>query len=86
MSDMNVGDRVKLSAEGRRSISNEWGGGVDFLLPPDVRGTVMRPGRSRGGLRLRVLVDGAKRSGSYAAAYWEKIDRTEVHPPVPARP
>jgi len=68
---MKPGDRVKLSAEGRQSVSTERWPGIKGMLSPDVRGTVVRPGRTRGGMRVRVLVDGAKRDKSYAAMYWE---------------
>lgn len=74
---MKIGDRVRLSPRGRRHISNEWDGGgtvvglVDFLLDPEVRATVVRPGAYRGGLRVHLLVDGRDKPGSFLAAYWE---------------
>lgn len=65
---MKFGDRVKLTAEGRQSLSTErW----DFGIDPEIRGTVVPPGVYRGGLRIRVKLDGTHRSKSYAKKYWE---------------
>jgi hypothetical protein len=60
---VNVGDRVRLSPLGKT---------LRHIFPnPEVKGTVVLPGKSRGGLYLRVRIDGASKSRTFAQAYWE---------------
>jgi len=80
---MKVGDRVRLSPEGRASLSSEWGlrrtppipqEKCAFLLDPESQGVVVRPGLSRGGAYLRVRVDGSKRPVTSATVFWERVE------------
>lgn len=62
---MKVGDRVRLSAEGRAMTY--------IFYDTEVLGVIVLPGTSRGRLYLRVLMDGAKGLRTFAARYWEKV-------------
>lgn len=64
---MKPNDRVELSLLGRGPEYRH------IFKTPDIKGTVVRPGISRGGLYLRVLVDGEKTPRTFAAHYWQVI-------------
>ena len=57
-----IGDAVKLSAEGRRM--------THLFHDPNIGGRVVKPGPSRGGLRVRILVDGETKPRTFAAKFW----------------
>jgi hypothetical protein len=64
---MNVGSRVTLSDEGRFALVEHY-----FKGRSDISATVVRPGRFRGGLKIRVLVDGDKSPRTFAAKFWQE--------------
>jgi hypothetical protein len=60
---MKVGDTVRLTAVARAKR---------YLFPnPDVKGKVVRPGISRGGIRVRVHAADNKNPKTYSISYWE---------------
>lgn len=70
---MKPGNRLRLSADGRRWWEG-WGGAAGEL----VRATVVRPGVSRGGLRVALKLDPLRcvprrwhRPSSWSPRYWE---------------
>lgn len=64
---MNVGSRVTLSDEGRLALVRHY-----FKGRSDIFATVVRPGRFRGGLKIRLLVDGEKSPRTFAASFWRE--------------
>lgn len=62
---MKPNDRVELSVVGKEKRH--------IFKSSDIQGTVVRPGISRGGLYLRVLIDGEKIPRTFAATYWQSL-------------